>query len=81
MIHSVSWLDDPSQMVRPACGLVDDGMTNGNSAKPTVRITPVIDSDDARNASMLARTVKSSTTSSAPATPSAGAIHIKGQVA
>ena len=47
MIHSVMWLDEPSQMVSPACGFVDEGMMNGKSEKPTVRITPAIDSDEA----------------------------------
>ncbi|MNX76260.1 hypothetical protein D3C86_1077630 [compost metagenome] len=68
-------------MVRPAFGFVDEGMMNGNSEKPTVRITPVIDAADDRNASMFARTVSSRAASKAPATPSAGAIHINGHFA
>src|SRR5436309_3390831 len=40
MICSVRQLDTESQAVRLLFGTDDDGMTNGNIEKPTVRITP-----------------------------------------
>src|SRR5690606_33666719 len=57
----------------------DEGIRNGNSAKPTVRMTPVIAVDVARNADTRAPRHSSSAASSDPATPSTGASHIHGQ--
>ena len=79
MMNSVMWLDEASHRVRlePAC--VDDGSRNGNVATPSVRMMPMMLTDDARNASP-ARPLRSDTAlSNAPATPIAGSNQVIGQ--
>src|SRR6185437_13433205 len=78
MIHSVMRLDEASHIVRPAAGCDDEGSRKGKSAKPVVRMTPAIDAADAMKDSAPAP--GASSTSSAPATPRMGAIHIQGHV-
>src|SRR5690606_37060217 len=77
--HKVKWLDEASHTVSPSDGCSEDGIRNGNSAKPVVRMMPAIAADVARNAEALPSRHSSTAASSEPPTPTSGASHISGQ--
>ena len=74
MICSVRCEDTASQAVRLTRGSSEEGMTNGNIEKPAVRMIPATDKPLARNAVPP----RSTSASTAPASPAAGASHIQG---
>src|SRR5690606_39619104 len=79
MIHNVSRLDDASHIVNPKRGSDEDGIRNGNSARPTVRMTPTMLSEETMKVRLCLRPPSMAATSRAPPTPSAGAIQASGQ--
>src|SRR5690349_18638261 len=78
MSSRVRWLDTASHTVRLEAACVDDGMMNGNIAKPAVKITPAfanaLRTKDSRGGPLRA----SAATPSAPPNASPGASHIHG---
>src|SRR5690606_7500781 len=80
MIHSVRRLDDASHTVSPKRGSADEGIRNGNSASPTVRITPLTANDEMMNIRPSRQRPSSAATSRAPPTPRAGATQASGHL-
>ena len=79
MICSVRWLDTASQTVRLLAGSLDDGMMNGNSAKPGGQH----DAGDARRTTARTRAparrrADATSASSAPPKAASGAAIVHG---
>ena len=76
MICRVRWLETASHTVRLLCGLLLEGMMNGNSEKPAVSTMPATDRAlDASAAIERPRTEKR-IACAAPPKPSSGAMTI-----
>src|SRR5512142_728516 len=81
MIASVPWLDTASHTVRLDRGSLDEGMTNGNIAKPAVRITPALTMLLAMNAAPARPSLEKAITASASRNDATGASIIQGRFA
>ena len=64
-MNSVNWLDEASQTVRLLAGSVTEGIRNGNSAHPAVRITPAT-AVPLNSSARPGRPARSSTAASSP---------------
>ena len=73
MMASVRWLDTLSHTVRLACGMLDDGMTNGNMEAPAVPMTPARTSALAMKARPVRRQASSSAGGTRPHRPAPAA--------
>ena len=80
MICSVRQLDTESQAVRLLFGTDDDGMTNGNIEKPTVRITPTTATALASKARLDRRRLAKTMTPKAPVKAPTGAASVHGNL-